>query len=344
MFSKSVAVGLLALACVTAAAGGAYMAVRNNSAPTASTAASAHGQAPAPVQESEAVVAPPAVPAPVEAEKAERTPVPAAVAAVSSEPPPARVPAASGPKPPPTTGARRTPAPTPTAVNRNPSPIAAPAPVPSHPVPEAAAAPRTEAPPAPVDPVRPEPARVDPPPPPAPELVELEIPTAAVIGLQIETPVSTERARVEDRVEARVMRDVAVDGRTAVPAGTRALGAVTLVERGGKLKERARLGVRFHTLVLADGTQLPIRTDPIMREGESQGADSARKIGGAAVGGAILGALIGGKKGAVIGGATAAAGGTAIAATGERSAATLAAGAVVTVRLAAPVAVEVEKK
>ena len=172
-----------------------------------------------------------------------------------------------------------------------------------------------------MDPVRTEPVKAEPPPPPAPELVELEIPTASVIGLQIETPVSTERARVEDRVEARVMRDVAVDGRTADPAGTRALGAVTLVERGGKLKERARLGVRFHTLVLADGTQLPIRTDAIIREGESQGGDSARKIGGAAVGGAILGALIGGKKGAVIGGATGAAGGTAIAATGERSAA-----------------------
>jgi hypothetical protein len=26
------------------------------------------------------------------------------------------------------------------------------------------------------------------------------------------------------------------------------------VERGGKFKERARLGIRFHTLVLADGT------------------------------------------------------------------------------------------
>jgi hypothetical protein len=195
-----------------------------------------------------------------------------------------------------------------------------------------------------VDPVRHEPVKADPPPPPAPELLELEIPAASVIGLQIETPVSTERARVEDRVEARVMRDVVVDGRTAIPAGTRAIGAVTLVERGGKVKERARLGVRFHTLVLADGTQLPIRTDAIMREGESPAGDSARKIGGAAVGGAILGALIGGKKGAAIGGAAGAAGGTAIVASGDRNAATLAAGSVVTVRLSAPVAVEVEKK
>ena len=54
-------------------------------------------------------------------------------------------------------------------------------------------------------------------------------------------------------MDARVTRDVVADGRVAIPAGARVVGAVTTVERGGKLKERARLGVRFHTLVLADG-------------------------------------------------------------------------------------------
>jgi hypothetical protein len=173
---------------------------------------------------------------------------------------------------------------------------------------------------------------------------ELVVATSSVIGLQIETPVSSERARVEDRVDARVIRDVAVDGRTAIPSGARAIGTVTLVERGGKMKERARLGVRFHTLVLADGTELPMRTDSILREGESPGGESARKIGGAAVGGAILGAIIGGKKGAIVGGATGAAGGSAVVMAGDRNPATLPVGAVVTVRLTAPVTVEVERR
>ena len=56
------------------------------------------------------------------------------------------------------------------------------------------------------------------------------------------------------KVEARVLRDVRVGNAVAIPAGSRALGSVMLVERGGKFKERARLGIRFHTLVLADGT------------------------------------------------------------------------------------------
>jgi hypothetical protein len=180
--------------------------------------------------------------------------------------------------------------------------------------------------------------------PPPPQVEELVVPASSVIGLRVETPLSTERARVEDRVDARVTRDVMVDGRVAVPSGARTIGSVILVERGGKLKERARLGVRFHTLVLADGTELPINTEAIYREGDSPSGESARKIGGAAVGGAILGALIGGKKGAVVGGATGAAGGTAVVMAGDRNAATLPSGTIVTIRLAAPVGVEVEKR
>jgi len=116
------------------------------------------------------------------------------------------------------------------------------------------------------------------------------------------------------------------------------------VERGGKVKERARLGVRFHTLVLGDGRQVAVRTETILREGEPPSGESSRKIGGAAIGGAVLGAIIGGGKGAVLGGAAGAAGGTAAVMAGGRNAATLAGGTVVTARLSGPVAIEVEKR
>ena len=164
-----------------------------------------------------------------------------------------------------------------------------------------------------------------------------------MIGLEIERAVTSESAQVEDRVDARVTRDVYVDGRVAIPADSRVLGTVTLVERGGKVKERARLGVRFHTLVLADGRQVPLRTETISREGASPGAESSRKIGGAAVGGAVLGAILGGGKGAMAGAAAGAAGGTAVVMAGGRNAATLAAGSEVTVRLSAPVTIEVAR-
>ena len=112
--------------------------------------------------------------------------------------------------------------------------------------------------------------------PPEPKLVELVVPADAVVGLQLETTVSSERAKVEDAVEARVTRDVRVDGRVAIPAGSLVQGTVTEVVRGGKVRERARLSIRFHTVVVGNGDlRLDLRTDAITREGSSQGRESA---------------------------------------------------------------------
>lgn len=175
------------------------------------------------------------------------------------------------------------------------------------------------------------------------EIVELVVPADAVLGLQIERTISSEFARVEDRVEARVTRDVRVGSRVAIPAGSVVQGSVTEVDTGGKVKERARLGVRFHTVVLADNTRVPLRTEPIVREGTSPAGESAAKIGGAAAGGAILGAILGGSRGAAIGGAIGAAGGTAATMAGDRNPAVLAQGSTVTVRILQPVTMTTEK-
>jgi hypothetical protein len=171
----------------------------------------------------------------------------------------------------------------------------------------------------------------------------LVIPSDAVLGLQIERTVTTEVARVEDRVDARVTRDVRVGDRVAIPAGSLVEGSVMEVERGGKVRDRAKLGIRFHTVVLADGTRLNIKTDSVVREGSSPAKESAAKIGGAAAGGAILGAILGGGKGAVIGGSIGAAGGTAATMAGNRQPAVLPAGSTVSVRVQQPVTVTIEK-
>ncbi|HEY3382956.1 MAG TPA: hypothetical protein VGK32_14365 [Vicinamibacterales bacterium] len=172
---------------------------------------------------------------------------------------------------------------------------------------------------------------------------ELIVPTESVLGLQLETPLSSERSRVEDRVDARVTRDVRVGGRVAIPAGARVIGSVMLVERGSKIKDRARLGIRFHTLVLADSTRLPITTDIVYREGDSPGDGASAKIGGAAIGGAIIGAILGGGKGAAIGGGIGAAGGTAAAMAGDRRPVVLPPGTPMSVRTLAPLTITVEK-
>ena len=338
MISKSVALGLVAAGSMTAAAGGAYIAVRQNHEVTPAATVAAPAPQPAstsapaqPVAETEAVVTPLAPPKTVSEPEVSTSPKKASSSkaiARRTESAPVRsasnrVPSAPSPR---DQSVRPTEAPDSVASVERSSSTREPA----------ATAPT--APPV-AEPSLPEPA----PAPSKPEMVEVTVPASSVVGLRVDTSITSETARVEDRIEARVMRDVTADGRVAIPAGTRVLGDVVLVERGGKIKEKARLGIRFHTLVLASGLQVPFRTDAIYREGTSPGAESARKIGGAAVGGAILGAIIGGGKGAAIGGAAGAAGGSAVVMAGDRNAATLAAGSTVTVRLSAPVAVDIER-
>ena len=166
----------------------------------------------------------------------------------------------------------------------------------------------------------------------------------SVIGLRTEGLLSSERARIEDRLEARVVRDVRVNGDVAIPAGTRALGSVVAVERGGRVRDRARIGIRFETLVLADGTRMPIATETIYRFGDSPRNGSAAKIGGGAVAGAILGAIIGGGKGAAIGATTGASAGTAAVMGGEPNPATFPPGSEVTARILSPLTVTVERE
>jgi len=322
MVISKAAVGFLVGAGIAAGAGGAYIASKSNE-PVAVVAAQskslASTTAPAgPVEQSEAVVNEPA-------------PAPAAEVAPPA-PTPARITPAKATVP---------------AERRRNEPARASAPVP-------AAAPSTKAIESPrATPPSPAVEVVEPPrivssdasrtvEPVGPLYDELVVAADSVIGLEIETAVSSDKARVEDAVVARVTRDVKVGNRVAIPAGSRANGEVTTVDKGGRLKDRARLGVRFTSIVLADGTRVPIQTETIYREGDSPTNESAAKIGGGAIGGAIIGGILGGGKGAAIGSIVGAGAGTGAVAAGGRNAATLPAGTPVTVRVHDPVVVTVE--
>jgi hypothetical protein len=337
MMSRPVAIALLAAGCLTAAGGGAYIAVRQNAAAVQAVepVALAAPASTSPVSETEAVIEPTtredaAKAAPIEPERP-------AIPAARPQPPRRRSPPAA----PRTVVAAPPEAVAPPVADRAVPPVSSAAPEVPVSGPEAPTTPPTAT-TATAPSVEDPPAKVETPA--VPELEEITVPAASVIGLEVETPLTSEKARVEDRVDARVTRDVYADGKLAIPAGTRIIGAVTEVERGGKVKERARLGVRFHTLVLADGRRIDVRTDTIFREGQSPTGESSRKIGGAAVGGAVLGAIMGGGKGAMIGGAAGAAGGTAAVMAGGRNAATIASGTVLNARLTAPVTIEVERR
>ena len=340
MSSKPLAFFLLALGCVTAAAGGAYVATRHNSTETVVTKAAPQAggatAAPAvetavpasqPVAETEARVSGARVEAPELPQAARDTQ--AASSSRRPEPParkPVNQPAPRNPRTAPT--ARRT-------------------------VPMSSDAAAGQARPEPQPPIQagtpaaPEPPRPEETPQEAPRVPQFEeviLPASSVIGLQLETSLSSDRARLEDRVDARVSRDVMAAGRVAIPVGSRVIGSVIEVDKGGKVKTAPRLGIRFHTLVLTDGSEVALRTEAIYRDGESPARNSAKKIGGGAVAGMILGGILGGGKGAAVGGATGAAGGTAAAMSGDRAAVNIAPGQFLNARLSSPATITVERR
>lgn len=209
--------------------------------------------------------------------------------------------------------------------NAPPAPVnSAPAPVPAAPAPEPAAPAAAPAP--------------TPPPPPEPRLVSIPANTALPLALQ--TEVGSDISKVEDRVAARVTRDVLVGGEVVVPEGSRVAGRVTYAQPSGKVKGRAALTVRFYSLTIGDRTY-EIATEPLRREAEGTKAKDARNIGIGAGAGAAIGAILGGKKGAGIGAAVGGAGGTGVVLATKGEEVHLPSGTTITTRLASPVTVDV---
>ncbi len=319
----------LAVACIAAAGVGGYLAARQGAvaanSPTAEPSVAAQPVVQAPIQQP---VAPPVEVAPPQV--------------ASTPPPPAPTRRAARP----TSSAISTGSPRQTVARQAETPLSmdrvSPATVQPTPAPAADPAPLVETQATATGSPEP-PAVVEVPTQEIRGLQELVVLADSVIGLRTERMLSSESARVEDRVEARVVRDVRVNGEVAIPAGTRAIGSVVVVERGGRVRDRARLGIRFETLQMADGTRMAISTETIYRYGESPSNGSAAKIGGGAVAGAILGAIIGGGKGAAIGATTGASAGTAAVMTAERNTATFPSGSEVTARILSPVVVTVER-
>ena len=325
MFSNRGAIAALALVGVVAAGGGAYFAGRQHPVPD-TQAISSHDvtlpAAPGAVTETENTLTPAPAAAQPQAAPAPVRPVnpPSASSSAGARQPASR-PTAQRPQSARPTYSPQAPATSSASVPGNPPVTAAVEPVESTTVERRPSVPEV----------------------PQKQYQELVIPADSVVGLQIDTAISSDRAKVEDVVKARVTRDVKVKDQVAIPAGARAEGSVTLVDKGGRLKDQARLGIRFHTIVLADGTRLPINTETIYRDGDSPARESVAKIGGGAVGGAVLGAILGGKKGAIIGSTVGAGAGGAAVAASDASMATLPAGSTVTVRMSAPATVTVEK-
>lgn len=210
----------------------------------------------------------------------------------------------------------------------------APAPAPVTPRYEPEPAPQPE--PAPVEGATEPSYEAAPAPQPAPTPVTVA--TGTSFSARLATDLSSETSQVGDRFTARLTSPLTGEGREAVPAGSIVEGRVVEAVATKKIGGQARLGLVFDSVVLPDGSRVPLSAS-LTEVGKSQTKEDAAKIGGGALAGAILGRIIGGGSkakrgavGAVVGGAI----GTVLAAKDEGDPIELPAGTVLTLSLEAP--------
>jgi hypothetical protein len=143
-------------------------------------------------------------------------------------------------------------------------------------------------------------------------VTRLQVPAGTRLALTLSQPLSTKTARAGEPFEATLAAPVTVDGRVALPGGTRVTGTVTDVVSGSnKIGGVPTLGLRFDGLELADGQKIAITGDLVEQGRSDTGRDTAKILGGAAAGailghqvkrgdsGKVIGGLLGGAIGAV---------------------------------------------
>lgn len=166
------------------------------------------------------------------------------------------------------------------------------------------------------------------------------VPAGTALPLELVTALSSETARVETPVRARLRQGIVVDGHTALPAGSVLTGEVIDVARAGRVRGRSRLALRFTEVQLKGGRE-DLRTNPIAFEGEATTGEDAAKIGAGAFGGAIVGGIVGGGEGAAKGAAIGGAAGTGVVLATRGREVTLGAGTDLAATLATPFEVQV---
>jgi hypothetical protein len=176
------------------------------------------------------------------------------------------------------------------------------------------------------------------------EARRITIPAGTALRLRVNRGFGSDISRVEDPVSATLAQSVVIDGRTVLPAGSTASGFVSEATRPGRVKGRGRVAVRFNRITPADeASGYRMQTRSWVAVAPATKKKDALTIGIPAAGGAVIGALVDGKKGAGIGAAVGGGAGTAAVLTTRGKDVRIGRGAVLTVRLSAPLTITVDE-
>ncbi len=158
------------------------------------------------------------------------------------------------------------------------------------------------APPAPTATPDPGPAP-EPPPPSASAAVAggpVTLPAGQPMLVRMIDGVDSSRNHVGDIFHASLETDLNVNGILVARKGTDVYGRLAQAKEAGHLSGSAELQLEL-TRMVVNGQDYPLVSSDYNLKGKGRGSNTAEKVGGGAVVGAIIGAIAGGGKGAAIG-------------------------------------------
>jgi hypothetical protein len=135
---------------------------------------------------------------------------------------------------------------------------------------------------------------------PAAQYGEITIPAGQPLLVRMIDGVDSSKNQVGDVFHASLETDLYIRDSLVARKGTDVYGRLAEVKEAGHLSGSAELQLELIRLVI-DGHDYPLVSSDYSLKGQGRGSDTAKKVGGGAVFGAIIGAIAGGGKGAAIG-------------------------------------------
>jgi hypothetical protein len=169
---------------------------------------------------------------------------------------------------------------------------------------------------------------------------KVTVPAGTRILIRTADSIDSSKQKAGYRFTASLEANLQADNVVVARRGTPVYGVLASASSAGKMKGSSELGLELTEIVI-NGTSYPLLTSTYEIKGSGEGGNTTRKVLGGAGLGALIGGLAGGGKGAGIGVLAGAGAGTAVAATKKGQQISIPSESLLEFRLEQPVALPV---
>jgi hypothetical protein len=171
---------------------------------------------------------------------------------------------------------------------------------------------------------------------------KITVPAGTRILIRMADSIDSSKQQAGYRFGGSLETNLQADNVVVAPRGTSVFGRLASASSAGKMSGSSELGLELTDIVI-NGTSYPLLTGMYEIKGSGEGSKTARKVVGGAGLGALIGGIAGGGKGAGIGALAGAGAGTAVAATKKGQQVSIPSESLIEFKLTQPVALPVAR-